>query len=101
MSDFSIERREADGVGVFVMTREGATIGTLDYHRIDPSVVRIDYVEVSPRMRGSGLGRRLVEAAVAWAREGHLTLVPVCGYARHVLESDPTCHDVLRHAAAG
>ena len=93
--DLAIERREADGVGVFTLTEGGSAIATLDYRRTDPRVVRIDFVEVSPRRRGEGLGQRLVAAAVDWARQDGLTLVPVCGFARHVLESDAAFHDVL------
>ncbi len=95
MGDPTIERHEADGTGLFTLTVDGATVGTLDYHRTDPRVVHVDYVEVSPRLRGTGLGRRLVESAVTWARETHVTLVPICGYARAVLTSDPAFADVL------
>ena len=53
----------------------GSAIATLDYRRTDPRVVRIDFVEVSPRRRGEGLGQRLVAAAVDWARREAGTVV--------------------------
>lgn len=95
MAEPAIERQEADGVGLFVLSLDGKKVGTLDYHRSQPHLVHVDYVEVSPRLRGTGLGRVLVEAAVDWARETGVTLVPICGYARSVLTSDPAFADVL------
>ncbi len=95
MADATVERDETDGVGAFVLVIDGDRAGTLDYHRASPRVVHVDYVEVSPRLRGTGLGRRLVEAAADWARETGCTLVPICGYARSVLMSDPVFADVL------
>lgn len=51
-------------------------------------VLRIEYVEVSPNLQGSGLGRQLVAAAMAWARETDRRVVPICSYARMVIDRD-------------
>jgi predicted GNAT family acetyltransferase len=95
MTEPTVERQETDGVGLFVLLVDGVKVGTLDYHRAQPQLVHVDYVEVSPRLRGTGLGRVLVQAAADWARENGVTLVPICGYARSVLTSDPAFADVL------
>jgi predicted GNAT family acetyltransferase len=71
-------------------------MGTLDFRRPKAGVLQIDYVHVQPAARGSGLGRRLVEAAVQWARDEQLTVVPRCSYARSVIQGDPSMTDVLR-----
>jgi predicted GNAT family acetyltransferase len=42
----------------------------------------------------AGMGRVLVDAAVAWARETHTRLMPLCPYARSVFEKDPSLADV-------
>jgi predicted GNAT family acetyltransferase len=86
--------REGDPSGVIVLHRDQAPVGRLDY-RVDGRVIYVDYVEVDPSLRGTGLGARLVEAAVAWARESGRVLVPICGYARSVLRSDARYRDVL------
>ncbi len=95
MTEPTVERHETDGAGLFVLMVDGVKVGTLDYHRTEPRLVHVDYVEVSPRLRGTGLGRVLVQAAADWARESGVTLVPICGYARSVLTSDPAFADVL------
>jgi uncharacterized protein len=93
---FNITREErGDGVGQLVLNRDGVRLGALNYHDLPSGPIYIDFVEVLPSMRGSGLGRRLVEAAVAWARESKRKVVPICSYSRMVIERDEKLRDVL------
>ena len=80
----------------FVLQIDGERMGSLDYALPEAGVMRIDYVEVAPELRGSGRGRELVQAAVDWAREGDLKIVPICGYARAVIARDPAMSKLLR-----
>lgn len=63
--------------------------GALSYSRVGADVLRIEYVEVDPALRGGGHGRTLVEAAVAMAAAEGRRVVPICGYARAVIQRDP------------
>lgn len=85
-----------DAAGALVLRLGFELAGRLDYRTTATEIV-IDYVEVSPRRRGQGLGVHLVDAAAAWARETGRTLVPICGYAARVLRSDSNYCDVLQH----
>lgn len=91
----TITREEVD-VPEFVLRVDGDRLGGLDYTLPEAGVMRIEYVEVSPELRGTGLGRQLVAAAVDWAREGGLKIVPICGYARAVITRDPAMSALLR-----
>ena len=98
MSDeaFSITRENSGhGAGRFVLSRGDLRIGTLDYRSGPSGPIYIDFVEVSPATRGTGLGKRLVEAAVGWARESQRKVIPICSYSRSVIERDPLLRDVL------
>lgn len=88
MSATSIAREERPDVHEFVLRIDGARAGSLEYTTSDPGVLRIEYVEVSPNLQGSGLGRQLVAAAMAWARETDRRVVPICSYARMVIDRD-------------
>ena len=92
----TVTREEADGIQEFVLRVDGQRLGSLDFTRPDAGVMRIEYVEVAPELRGTGLGRQLVQAAVDWARQGDLKVVPICGYARAVMTRDSAMSALMR-----
>lgn len=92
----SIGREELNGIHEFVLRIDGERVGFLEFTRPDTGVMRIEYVEVDPGLRGSGLGRQLVEKAVAFARENSLRVVPICSYARAVIQRDASLNASLR-----
>ena len=95
MSDYTVTHRPASSRGEFHLEQGARRLGYLDYS-IAGDVMRIHYVEVDPSLRGAGLGRRLIDAAVACARDEGMRIVPICGYARTVLSRDPEFADVLK-----
>ncbi len=92
----SIEREELNGVHEFVLRIDGERLGYLEFTRPDVGVMRIEYVEVSPELRGTGLGRDLVAKAIDFAKEAKLRVVPICSYARAVITRDPAMAVTLR-----
>lgn len=92
----TVTRDQGSEASEFVLHVDGERLGSLDFARPEAGVLRIDYVEVAPELRGSGLGRRLVEAAVDWARDENMKIVPICGYARAVITRDPAMSKLLR-----
>ncbi|HUL95865.1 MAG TPA: GNAT family N-acetyltransferase [Usitatibacter sp.] len=70
--------------GAFFVEHEGRRIATLTYSESGRDAI-VDHTWVDPAMRGGGDAKRMVEALVAWAREGHRKIVPVCSYVRAVI----------------
>jgi hypothetical protein len=91
----SIEREELNGVHEFVLRLDGERCGALEYTRPEVGLLRIEYVEVAPAVRGTGLARQLVAQAVEFARAHRLRVVPICGYARAVIARDPGMRALL------
>jgi len=91
----TIEREELNGTHEFVLRIDGERFGFLEFTRPDVGVLCIEHVEVSPHLRGAGLGRELVQKAVAFARGTSLRVVPICSYARVVIERDPALASAL------
>ena len=89
MKKVTIDREELNGVHEFVLRIDGERFGFLEFTRPEVGVMRIEYVEVSPELRGTGLGKQLVEKAVAFAKEASLKVVPICSYAHAVIQRDP------------
>ena len=97
----AIEREELNGVHEFVLRIDGERLGFLEFTRPDVGVMRIEYVEVSPELRGTGLGRQLVAKAVDFAREAKLRIVPICSYARAVIQRDAAMSPLLQFSGGG
>lgn|SRR4029079_2023438 len=92
----TIEREELNGANEFVLRIDGERLGFLEFTRPEVGVMRIEYVEVSPQLRGSGLGQQLVEKAVAFAKDTQLKVIPICSYARAVMQRDPSLSAALK-----
>ena len=92
----TIEREELNGANEFVLRIDGEKFGFLEFTRPEVGVMRIEYVEVSPELRGTGLGKQLVEKAVAFAQQTKLKVIPICSYARAVMQRDPALSAAMR-----
>ena len=57
--------------------------------------VIIDHTDVDDALRGTGAGKKLVAAAVEWARAENARLMPLCPFARSVFDKTPAYADVL------
>ena len=90
-----IEHDEQDGRGAFFVAREGVRLAEMTYTRSADDLVIIDHTEVHEKLRGLGVARRLLDAAVVWARATKTRVIATCPYARAQFERDPSIRDVL------
>jgi len=81
--------------GVFYIERDGEEIGVMHYTLAGPGKMIIDHTEVNEEYEGRGLGLRLVKAGVAYARENHLKILPLCPFAKKMFDITPAFADVL------
>jgi predicted GNAT family acetyltransferase len=80
--------------GAFVIERDGKRLAEMSYTSAGSKLI-IDHTDVSEALRGTGAGRRLVQAAVEWARQEKKTILPLCPFARSVFDKTPEIRDVL------
>ena len=85
----------ADHKGAFVMEREGKRLAEMTYTTAGATRVIIDHTDVDDALRGAGAGRKLVEAAVLWARAENRKILPLCPFAKSVFDNTPAYADVL------
>jgi predicted GNAT family acetyltransferase len=90
-----IQQENDDRKGRFFIHDQGKDLAELDYSWRDGQMV-ILHTEVSEALSGKGVGKNLVNAAVNYAREHHVSIIPICPYARKVLERGAEYADVLR-----
>ena len=65
----------------------GGHLAMLNY-QILGGMFQIDYVYVPALYRNRGYGSQLMEAALTFARENGLKVMPVCSYARAYMARD-------------
>lgn len=94
-AELNIQRSEEGHRGAFFLEREGKRIAEMTFTRVNPALVIIDHTEVDESLKGQGVGRKLLDAAVAWAREHQTKFIPVCPYAKSQFDKDPSIRDVL------
>ncbi len=89
-------RHEASaGQGAFFLERDGKRTAEVTYRLSGAHDMIVDHSWVDPGLRGAGLARPLIAAAVEWARAHDRRITPDCPYVRSVCEGTPEFADVL------
>jgi predicted GNAT family acetyltransferase len=91
----TVQREQRGHRGAFFIEGESGRLAELTFSvGPDGKLVVLDHTEVDDSLRGQGVARKLVEAAVGWAREQHVKLVPICPFAKAVFDRVPAFADV-------
>ena len=81
--------------GYFEALEDGKEAGKMTYTWAGDSKFIIDHTEVSPDFNGKGVGKKLVMAAVEYARTNNLKIIPLCPFAKSVFDKVEEIRDVL------
>lgn len=81
--------------GAFTIEQGGRRLAELTYALAPGGQVTLEHTVVDDELRGTGAGRKLVRAAVEWARSEGRPVLPICPFARSVIEKTPEYRDVL------
>ncbi|KAF2517947.1 GNAT family N-acetyltransferase [Flavobacterium foetidum] len=81
--------------GHFEAIEDGKEAGKMTYTWAGDSKFIIDHTEVSPEFNGKGVGKKLVLAAVDYARNNNLKIIPLCPFAKSVFDKVEEIRDVL------
>jgi len=90
-----IKRQEHGKNGAFFIEEEGEWVAEMTYVREGARKIVINHTAVSKALKGRGIGKALVDAAVKYARGKNLLIKPVCPFTKKVLESSEDYEDVL------
>ena len=81
--------------GYFEAVEDGKDAGKMTYTWAGDSKFIIDHTEVSEEFNGKGVGKKLLMAAVEYARTNNLKIIPLCPFAKSVFDRTADIHDVL------
>jgi uncharacterized protein len=91
----TIEHKIKANHGMFYVAYEDEVAAEMVYHTTSDNKMIIEHTEVSDELRGKNIGIELVHAGVEYARHHGMTIIPLCTFAKGVLDKKPEWHDVL------
>lgn len=83
--------------GYYIAIEDEKEAGRMTYTWAGDTKFIIDHTEVNPDFNGKGVGKKLVMAAVTYARENNLKIIPLCPFAKSVFDKTEEIRDVLFH----
>lgn len=84
-----------DKKGQFTILIDGEIQGLMTFVFAGENKIIIDHTEVFPENEGKGLGKKLVAKAVETAREKNWKVIPLCPFAKKVIDKTPEFQDIL------
>jgi uncharacterized protein len=75
-----------DGEGRFYVEENGKRLAIMTYAIKEPDTMTILHTEVDDLLRGKNVGYQLVSHGAAYAREKGYTIIPVCPFAKAIME---------------
>lgn len=90
-----IKHKEIGSKGIFYIEEHGEKLAEMTYSKAGETLIIIDHTEVSEKLKGKGAGKQLVQAAVDYAREHTIKILPLCPFAKAVFDKTPEYRDVL------
>lgn len=83
--------------GRFVLEADGQFAGEMTFTWFGPKKFIIDHTGVEDGHEGKGFGKKLLNAAVEFARENDMKILPLCPFAKKMMDRDESLNDV-RHS---
>lgn len=91
----NIEHHQGIHRGYFKAVQDEMEAGMMTYSWGGPTKMVIEHTEVNEAFGGKGVGKKLVLAAVDYARENKIKIQPLCPFAHALFEKMAEIRDVL------
>ena len=90
-----VKHEQYESKGAFVAQDQDKKAGEMTYSKAGDSLIIIDHTEVDSAFGGQGVGKKMVLAAVDFARANNIKVLPLCPFAKAAFDKDATIQDVL------
>jgi predicted GNAT family acetyltransferase len=90
-----IQHNHTDNKGVFFVETDDNILAEMAYTTTSNNKMIIEHTEVDEVLQGQNIGYELVHAAVEYARQHGMMILPVCNFAHSIFDKKPDFQDVL------
>jgi predicted GNAT family acetyltransferase len=90
-----IQQEDNGKKGAFYLDMDGERLAEMTYTWAGEGMFIIDHTEVSEKLKGQGVGAKLVLKAVEFARKMRVKILPLCPFAKSVFNKTQDYSDVL------
>ena len=90
-----VQHKSGDGKGCFYVKVDNDILAKLTYAQTGKEQMLLEHTEVDDELRGKNVGYQMVTAAVSYARQHNLKIIPICPFVQSVFEKKPDYADVL------
>lgn len=81
--------------GMFYVEEDGEIKAEMFYNSTSKNQMIIEHTEVDELLRGQNVGVELVRAGVEYARHQGMKIIPLCEFAKKILDKKVEWQDVL------
>jgi uncharacterized protein len=90
-----IKQVNSETKGYFKAEADGLEAGRMTYTWVGKDKFIIDHTEVDPDFKGKNIGKQMIMAAVDYARDSNVRILPLCPFAKSVFDKVDEIKDVL------
>ncbi|MEY8849143.1 GNAT family N-acetyltransferase [Psychroserpens sp. XS_ASV72] len=90
-----IRQYDNNNKGRFYIQAEGVTKAEMTYSYAGNDKIIIDHTEVDESLKGQGVGYKLLESVVEFARTQNLKILPLCPFTASAFKKKTEYKDVL------
>lgn len=90
-----IQHESTESKGAFFIEKDGKRVAEMTYSKAGKKRIIIDHTEAAEEVRGEGYAKKLVYHGFQFARENDLKVLPLCPYAKSVIQRNAELQDVL------
>jgi uncharacterized protein len=90
-----IQQKDDGKTGMFFIEQEDGIVAELVYSWRGKDQIIIEHTEVDDVLKGKGAGKELVSKSVEFAREKGVKIVPLCPFAKSIIDKTKEFQDVL------
>lgn len=90
-----IKQIEEENKGRFKAIKNDKKAGEIIYTWAGQNKIIIDHTEVNPNFKGCGIAKKLLGATINFAKENKLKVIPLCSFAKDLMEKTPEFQEVM------